>query len=93
MSTAFSVAEVLDKLEKRIAFHREQADHHAQQEIHHREQNAHHLAELKRAKPLDGQEPLMPTDRSLQEALSLVPRSLGARRLPALGRRSSAAPR
>jgi hypothetical protein len=48
MSTAYSVAEVLEKLEKRIAFHREQADHHAQQEIHHREQNALHLAELKR---------------------------------------------
>jgi len=48
MSTAYSVAEVLDKLEKRIAFHREQADHHAQQEVHHREQNAFHLAELKR---------------------------------------------
>jgi hypothetical protein len=48
MSTAYSVAQVLEKLEKRIAFHREQADHHAQREIHHREQNAHHLAELKR---------------------------------------------
>src|SRR5262245_11089961 len=48
MSTAYSVAEVLGKLEKRIAFHREQADHHAQQEIHHREQNAFHRAELKR---------------------------------------------
>jgi hypothetical protein len=48
MSTAYSVAEVLEKLEKRIAFHREQADYHAQQEIHHREQNAFHLAELKR---------------------------------------------
>lgn len=48
MSTAYSVAEVLEKLEKRIAFHREQADHHAQQEVHHREQNAFHLAELKR---------------------------------------------
>ena len=48
MSTAYSVAEVLEKLEKRIAFHREQADYHAQQEVHHREQNAVHLAELKR---------------------------------------------
>src|SRR5512134_3071478 len=48
MSTAYSVAEVLEKLEKRLAYHREQADHHAQQEVHHREQNAFHLAELKR---------------------------------------------
>jgi len=48
MSTAFSVAEVLDKLEKRIAFHREKADYHAQQEIHHRERSAFHVAELER---------------------------------------------
>jgi hypothetical protein len=48
MSTAFSVAEVLDKLEKRIAFHREQADFHAQQEVHHRERSAFHVAELER---------------------------------------------
>jgi hypothetical protein len=47
MSTAFSVAEVLAKLEERIAYHRQQADFHAQQEVHHREQNALHLAELK----------------------------------------------
>ncbi len=48
MSTAYSVAEVLDRLEKRIALHREKADYHAQQEVHHRERNAFHLAELKR---------------------------------------------
>jgi hypothetical protein len=48
MSTAFSVAEVLDKLEKRLAHHRERADFHAQQEIHHRERSAFHLAELER---------------------------------------------
>jgi hypothetical protein len=48
MSTAFSVAEVLAKLEERIAHHRQQADFHAQQEVHHREQNALHLAELKK---------------------------------------------
>jgi len=48
MSTAFSVAEVLDKLEKRIVHHRERADFHAQQEVHHRERNAFHLAELQR---------------------------------------------
>jgi hypothetical protein len=46
MSTAFSVAEVLTRLEERIAYHRQQADFHAQQEVHHREQNAVHLAEL-----------------------------------------------
>jgi hypothetical protein len=48
MSTAYSVAEVLEKLEKRLAYHREQADHHTKQESHHREQSAFHLAELKR---------------------------------------------
>ncbi len=48
MSTAFSVAEVLAKLEERIAHHRQQADFHAQQEVYHREQNAIHLAELKK---------------------------------------------
>src|SRR4030095_6654735 len=48
MSTAYSVAEVLEKLEKRIDFHRQQADHHAQREIHHREQSAFHRTELQR---------------------------------------------
>jgi hypothetical protein len=48
MSTALSVAEVLEKLAARIAFHRQQADFHAQQEIHHREQSAFHLAELEK---------------------------------------------
>jgi hypothetical protein len=48
MSTALSVAEILAKLEQRIAHHQQQADFHAQQEIHHREQNAFHLAELKK---------------------------------------------
>ena len=48
MSTAFSVAEVLAKLEQRIAHHRQQADFHAQQEVHHREQSAFHVAELKK---------------------------------------------
>jgi len=47
MSTALSVAEILAKLEQRLAHHQQQADFHAQQEVHHREQNAFHLAELK----------------------------------------------
>jgi small-conductance mechanosensitive channel len=50
MSTAYSVAEILAKLEERIAHHQQQADFHAQQEIHHREQNAVHLAELKKVR-------------------------------------------
>jgi DNA-binding transcriptional ArsR family regulator len=48
MSTTLSVAEILAKLEARIALHRQQADFHAQQEIHHREQSAFHLAELEK---------------------------------------------
>jgi hypothetical protein len=48
MSTSFSVAEILAKLEARIDFHREQAAFHAEQEVHHREQNALHLAELEK---------------------------------------------
>lgn len=48
MSTALSVAEILDKLTKRIAWHREKAAFHAQQESHHREQSAFHTAELER---------------------------------------------
>jgi len=50
MSTAFSVAEILAKLEERIVHHQKQADFHAQQEVHHREQNAFHLAELKKVR-------------------------------------------
>ncbi|HEX9945833.1 MAG TPA: hypothetical protein VGG03_27820 [Thermoanaerobaculia bacterium] len=50
MSTSLSIAEVLAKLEARIAFHQEQAAFHAQQEVHHREQNAFHLAELEKVR-------------------------------------------
>jgi hypothetical protein len=50
MSTTLSVAEVLSKLEARIAHHEEQAAFHAQQELHHRELNAHHLAELEKVR-------------------------------------------
>src|ERR1044071_5496025 len=48
MSTALSVAEILDNLAKRIAWHREKAAFHAQQESHHREQSAFHTAELEK---------------------------------------------
>ncbi|MFL6233984.1 MAG: hypothetical protein ACJ76N_12690 [Thermoanaerobaculia bacterium] len=46
MSTAFSVAEILAKLEARIAHHEQQEAFHKQQEAHHREQSAAHAAEL-----------------------------------------------
>jgi hypothetical protein len=48
MSAALSVAEILDKLAKRMAWHREKAAFHAQQEVHHREQSAFHAAELEK---------------------------------------------
>jgi hypothetical protein len=46
MSTAFSVAEILARLEARIAHHEQQMGFHQQQEVHHREQSAEHGAEL-----------------------------------------------
>jgi hypothetical protein len=46
MSTAFSVAEILTKLEARIAHHEQQMAFHQEQEAHHREQGAAHGAEL-----------------------------------------------
>ncbi len=46
MSTAFSVAEILARLEARIAHHEEQMAFHQQSEAHHREQSAVHAAEL-----------------------------------------------
>jgi hypothetical protein len=50
MSTAFSVAEVLAKLEARIAHHEQQVAFHQQQENHHREQSAAHAAELEKVR-------------------------------------------
>jgi|SRR3954467_13196268 len=50
MSTAFSVAEVLSKLEARIAHHEQQVEYHKQQEVHHREQSAVHAAELEKVR-------------------------------------------
>jgi hypothetical protein len=46
MSTAFSVAEILARLEARIAHHEQQMGFHQQQEIHHREQTVVRGAEL-----------------------------------------------
>lgn len=46
MSTAFSVAEILAKLEARITHHEQQVTFHQQQQAHHREQSAVHAAEL-----------------------------------------------
>lgn len=46
MSTSLSVAEILAKLEARIAHHEQQVAFHKQQETHHREQSAAHAAEL-----------------------------------------------
>jgi hypothetical protein len=40
MSTAFSMAEILAKLEARVAHHEQQATFHQRQEAHHREQGA-----------------------------------------------------
>ena len=39
MSTSLSVAEILAKLEARIAHHEQQVAHHKQLEAHHREQS------------------------------------------------------
>ena len=46
MSTSFSVAEILARLEARITHHEQQVALHQQQEVHHREQSAAHGAEL-----------------------------------------------
>jgi hypothetical protein len=46
MSTALSVAEILAKLEARIAHHEQQMAFHKERETHHREQSAAHAAEL-----------------------------------------------
>jgi hypothetical protein len=46
MSTAFSVAEILARLEERISHHEKQIAFHQQQEAHHRGQVAAHAAEL-----------------------------------------------
>lgn len=48
MSTSLSVAEILAKLEGRIAHHEQQMAFHKQQEVHHREQSAAHAAELEK---------------------------------------------
>lgn len=50
MSTALSVAEILAKLEARIAHHEQQVELHKQQEAHHREQSAAHAAELEKVR-------------------------------------------
>ena len=50
MSTALSVAEVLAKLEARIAHHEQQVTYHKQQEVHHHEQSAAHAAELEKVR-------------------------------------------
>jgi hypothetical protein len=50
MSTAFSVAEVLAKLEARIAHHEQQVAFHNQQEELHRGQSTAHAAELEKVR-------------------------------------------
>ena len=50
MSTSFSVAEILARLEARIAHHEQQMGFHQQQEVHHREQSAAHGAELEKVR-------------------------------------------
>jgi hypothetical protein len=49
MSENLSIREILDRLTRRIAFHREQEAHHASQEEHHGQQKDHHAAELAKA--------------------------------------------
>ncbi|HEV8582312.1 MAG TPA: hypothetical protein VGX68_24850 [Thermoanaerobaculia bacterium] len=48
MSKSLSVAEILAKMEARIAEHKERKAFHAQQETHHRERHAFHDAELEK---------------------------------------------
>ena len=50
MSTSLSVAEILSKLEARIAHHEQQMAFHKQEEAHHREQSAAHAAELEKVR-------------------------------------------
>ncbi|HEY2295080.1 MAG TPA: hypothetical protein VGM86_30630 [Thermoanaerobaculia bacterium] len=50
MSTSLSVAEILTKLETRIAHHEQQMAFHKQQEAHHRERSAAHAAELEKVR-------------------------------------------
>src|SRR3982750_2825131 len=50
MSTSLSVAEILAKLEGRIAHHEQQVAFHKQQEAHHREQSAAHASELEKVR-------------------------------------------
>ena len=49
MSKSLPVAEILSRLEARIAQHKERKAFHAQQEAHHRERHAFHDAELQKA--------------------------------------------
>jgi hypothetical protein len=50
MSTAFSVAEILAKLEARIAHHEQQVAFHKEREAHHREQGSTHASELEKVR-------------------------------------------
>lgn len=45
MSSELSIAEVLERLEKQMAFHKAQEAHHGGRETYHREQRAQHAAE------------------------------------------------
>ena len=48
MSSTLSVAEILSRLEKQIALHREKQAFHAEQKVHHQDEEARHTAELER---------------------------------------------
>lgn len=48
MSTSLSVAQILENLEKKLAFHRDQETLHTQQEAFHREQRVVHGAEIEK---------------------------------------------
>lgn len=44
MSSELSIAEVLERLEKQMAFHKAQEAHHGERETYHREQRTQHAA-------------------------------------------------
>jgi hypothetical protein len=48
MNSALSVAEILSRMEKQIAVHRDKQAFHAEQKVHHQNEEARHAAELER---------------------------------------------
>ena len=48
MASTLSVAEILSRMEKQIAVHRDKQAFHAEQKVHHQNEEARHAAELER---------------------------------------------